>query len=433
MGMLSGLILLASFGVMLYYLCRGGSIFVGLSLTGLFWVVVAGMPFHSILSNVLQAVVENIAPTIMLMILGSWLGQVLVQTGIVATLIRRTVELGGDRPLVVATLVSIVTGFIFTAVFGVGGAIAIGVIAFPVLISLGIPPWLATASFTTAIGAAMPVNIVNINLIVTFFTMAGVPKGAISVTKYLPYGFVFFALFLLADIAMLAYYIKYKKVLQTAWATRIAEVLPPLAKEAPWYSLITPAIPIIMIMAFHWPNVPAFLAAILIALLTTGRLLPRGGGVEVLQKTFHDGVSEIAGVMLAWMGIQVFVMAASKATPMLQPVLSHILPHSALGIALFFGLLTPLALYRGPLMVGGAGAALVGYLAAIGNLPLLLIFALAQIPSAYANGTCPTQSWTIWVIHYVKVPPLDHIRPSFVTNWIAAILGCLVAFYVFGR
>ncbi len=432
MGMLSGLLLLVSFGVMLYYLYRGGPIFVGLSLTGFFWVVVIGMPFNSILSTVVQGVVENIAPTLILMILGSWFGQVLVQTGIVATLIRRTVELGGDRPLVVATLVSAVTAFIFTAVFGVGGAIAVGVIALPVLMSLGIPAWLATASFTTAIGAAMPVNIVNVNLVVTFFTMTGVAKGSIPVETYMHYGFVFFGLFLLADFAMLAYYLKFKNVLSTAWAARVAEALPPTAKTAPWYSLITPAVPMIAIMALHWPNVPAFLLAILIALLTTGRLLPGRGAIEALQKTFHDGVSEIAGVMLAWMGIQVFVMAASKATPILQPILSQVLPQSPLGIALFFGLLTPLALYRGPMMVGGAGAALVGYLVATGKFPLLLLFALAQIPSAYANGTCPTQSWTIWVIHYAKVPPLAHIRPSWITNWVAALAGCLFAFYAFG-
>jgi hypothetical protein len=428
MGQISGILLLVSFCIMVYYLFKGGSIFVALGVTGLFWSVVAGMSFNSILKDALQGVVDTIAPTVMVMILGSWFGQVLVQTRIVATIIRKVVELGGDRPLVVAILVSLTTGFLFTGMWGVGSAIAVGVIAIPILMSLGLPASLATASFTTGIGAAMTVNIVDVTIFVNIITAAGVPKGSFPTDNWLRYGWIFFGLYLLADVAMLTYYLTVKGV-NRAWAAKVADVLP--VEQAPWYSLICPLIPMILIMVFHWLVVPTFLLSILLTLLLTGRMKPGSGGIDFLQKTFHDGHSDISGVALAWISIQVFTMAAAKAQPMLQPILALVVPQTALGIALFYGILAPLALYRGPTMTGGAGAALFGFLVATGKLPVALIFAVAKIVNAYGNAVCPTQSWTIWIINYAKVPQLDHIKCSWIFNWIAAFLGCMIAYYMY--
>ena len=66
-----------------------------------------------------------------------------METGIASTLIRKTVELGGDKPLVTITLLNIVTAVIFTAMTGAGPVIAIGVIVLPILMSLGVPKAIA--------------------------------------------------------------------------------------------------------------------------------------------------------------------------------------------------------------------------------------------------------------------------------------------------
>ena len=60
-----------------------------------------------------------------------------METGIASTLIRKTVELGGDRPIITIVLLNVVTAFIFTAMMGAGPVIAIGVIVLPILMSLG--------------------------------------------------------------------------------------------------------------------------------------------------------------------------------------------------------------------------------------------------------------------------------------------------------
>src|SRR5208283_3079943 len=86
------------------------------------------------------------------------------KTGIAENIIRGAIELAGDRPTIVAMVVSIVTGLLFTSIYGVGAAIAIGVIALPIMMSMGIPPWVAAPAFTMAIGAGSYVNMIEFSI-----------------------------------------------------------------------------------------------------------------------------------------------------------------------------------------------------------------------------------------------------------------------------
>jgi Gnt-I system high-affinity gluconate transporter len=64
----------------------------------------------------------------------------LIQTRIAESVIRSAVELAGDRPLVVVAMtIRLMTPLLFTSMYGVGAAIAIGVIALPIMLSQGIP------------------------------------------------------------------------------------------------------------------------------------------------------------------------------------------------------------------------------------------------------------------------------------------------------
>ena len=70
-------------------------------------------------------------------VFGAWFGRVLLQTGIADALIRKAVELGGDKPVIICVLLSTVTTAIFSTLFGAGAVVAIGVIILPILMSLG--------------------------------------------------------------------------------------------------------------------------------------------------------------------------------------------------------------------------------------------------------------------------------------------------------
>ena len=92
---------------------------------------------------------------------GAFFGRVLVDTGIAATLIRKVVELGGDKPRITMALLCIVTAIIFMSMTGIGPVISIAVIVLPILLSLGIPAPVAMFSFMGSIMAGIFGNIVN--------------------------------------------------------------------------------------------------------------------------------------------------------------------------------------------------------------------------------------------------------------------------------
>ena len=64
-------------------------------------------------------------PVLVNVVFGSLFGRVLLETGIASTMIRKTVELGGDRPTIICILVSIVTTAIFSSMYGAGAVVAI--------------------------------------------------------------------------------------------------------------------------------------------------------------------------------------------------------------------------------------------------------------------------------------------------------------------
>ena len=124
---------------LVYYTVKGGNLILGFLISAIAWVVIGQVPYSVAMSDVFQKAVDIYGPTAIVIMLGSWFGRVLVETGIAGSIIRRAVELGGDKILITTILASLATTFIFTGTYGVGAVIAIGVIVLPILLSLGVP------------------------------------------------------------------------------------------------------------------------------------------------------------------------------------------------------------------------------------------------------------------------------------------------------
>ncbi len=75
-----------------------------------------------------------------------------------STIIRKTMELGDDCPVITIALLDIVTGIIFTAMMGAGLVIAIGVIVLPILMCLGIPKAIAMFSAPSIFTTKVPIK-----------------------------------------------------------------------------------------------------------------------------------------------------------------------------------------------------------------------------------------------------------------------------------
>lgn len=186
-----GIILLLTFFGLAYYCIKGHNLMIGFLVITLVWTILplGGALFASeaflesnpvlqydgvkglvkILNNIYQSAPEGWGTTLVNVCWGAWFGRVLMETGIASTLIRKTVELGGDKPFVTITLLNVVTAVIFTAMTGAGPVIAIGVIVLPILMSLGIPKAIAMFSFMGSVAAGIFMNPVNFAQYRAFF------------------------------------------------------------------------------------------------------------------------------------------------------------------------------------------------------------------------------------------------------------------------
>src|SRR6266446_3159581 len=293
---------------------------------------------------------RGVSPTIVIIVFGAWFGQVLVQTGIAESMIRTAVELAGDRPIAVAWAVSLITALLFTSIYGVGAAISIGVIAIPIMLSLGIPPKVAAPAFTMAIGAGNYLNPVEFGIFKNFFK--GIEYGPPYFTFYL----IGFAVYLACALAMSAWNLRGVQV-RRASAVGVAATQ---RVRVPWISYLAPAIPVVVIIAFKWPLIPAFLLAIVFALVTTQGSRSLRDSVAVFHKAFYDAFPDIATIAALWIICGMLIVAGQldAVKAVLNPVFSPFIPHGPFGAAVFFALLAPLAIYRGPFSVVGTGAAL---------------------------------------------------------------------------
>ncbi|MBQ9627887.1 MAG: hypothetical protein IJR43_01345, partial [Synergistaceae bacterium] len=188
-----GLILLLSFFILAWYCIKGFNLMTGFLIIAVIWTVLplfgtlfvspeflaanpvllfgegTGKTPAGILNRIYQSAPENWGITLVNIFWGTWFGRVLMDTGIASTLIRRTVELGGDKPAITLSLLNLVTALIFTSMTGAGPVIAMAVIILPILISLGIPKAIAMFSFMGSVASGIYLNPVNFAMHRAFF------------------------------------------------------------------------------------------------------------------------------------------------------------------------------------------------------------------------------------------------------------------------
>src|SRR5712692_6062561 len=398
MSMVLGVIMLLAFLLAVFVIFRGVSPIIVLLLLAIVWPLLAGSAFRDLLTNVLQKGGEQYASTIVIIVFGAWFGQVLVLTGIAESMIRTAVELAGDRPIAVAWAVSLITALLFTSIYSVGVAISIGVIAIPIMFSFGI--------------------------FKNFFK--GIEYGPPYFTFYL----IGFAVYLLAALAMSWWNLRGVEV-RRASAVGVATAAPRV--RVPWISYLAPAIPVVVIIAFKWPLIPAFLLAIVFALVTTqgGRSLR--DSVAVFHKAFYDAFPDIATIAALWIICGMLIVAGQldAVKAVLNPVFSPFIPHGPFGAAVFFALLAPLAIYRGPFSVVGTGAALLAVMLNANYVSPIFLYLCWRGPLCLQGSQDPTNSWTLWTIGYTKVSHAEFLKTALPWGWLMVAINAFIAYFMF--
>ncbi|HJE31566.1 MAG TPA: gluconate:proton symporter, partial [Weissella confusa] len=380
------------------------------------------VPFDVAIKKVFAEPALNYGPTIIYIAFGSWFGRVLVDSGIAPAISQRTAKAGKKNVILAAILVILVTALIFISAYGVGSVIAIGVILLPILLSLGIPRKIALPVFLMSVGAPMYLNLVLFNQIKAFF-----PKAEYG-GKYLVFGIAAMAVQLLAVII---YLFLHRKSFDPAKANENLELVG--AEESteevkiPWIAFIVPVVPVFMNLAFKWDAVPSLILATLLAMLLTGKMRHWKSFIDFLNDTIQTAISDIAGLIMFLMALIMFSGAAQINAARFQTLLTSILPSNIWVLALALGIAAPLALFRGPLHVWGAGAATAAVLAGAHIFPDSLLLPLMYVPSLMAVSTDLTQSWNVWALKYMKVDSRELLKQGVPVMWIVSIINVILA------
>ena len=325
-----GIIMILSFLGMVWYCVKGFNLMVGFAIMATFWTALAlvgnafsptsameGKTFIQVLEYVYAEGPAGYAKSILVNVFfGAFFGRVLVDTGIAATLIRKVVELGGDKPRITMALLCIVTAIIFMSMTGIGPVISIAVIVLPILLSLGIPAPVAMFSFMGSIMAGIFGNIVNFQQYQTIYAGFNAAAADYTYNDYFKIGVTCMVVAIV--VVLVVANLSMNKKAAHAWAATASSA----SDNAPAISWISVILPVLGVVLFKIPIILGFCLSGIYALVTTGKM--KGSYSEICRlfaKLFTDGSIDVAPMVGFLLTLAMFNNAATYAAPYFTAIL----------------------------------------------------------------------------------------------------------------
>ena len=438
-----GILLVISFFFMVWYCVKGYNLMVGFAIMATVWMGLAlvgntfspnpameGQGVIDVLTHIYTTGPAEYAKSILVNVFfGAFFGRVLVDSGIAATLIRKVVELGGDKPRITMSLLCVVTAVIFMSMTGIGPVISIAVIVLPILMPLGISVPVALFSFMGSIMAGIFANIVNFKQYQTIY--AGFNPAAESYTynDYFQIGMIGMVVSLVVVLTVANISMNKKK--RYAMAANV----PAEGGDAPMISWLAVLLPVLGVVLLDLPIILGFILAGIWALLFTGKL--RGGYKEICRqfaKLFTDGAVDVAPMVGFLMTLAMFNNSAAYASPYFSAIFGDLIPQSPLVLSIVFAILTPLGFFRGPMNLVGSGSAILAVVLAVNpTMSPAFLFPLFAITTIAPQHLDITQSWVAWGLGYTKVTSREYMKKSIPTGWIVGAILCLITFFLYGN
>ena len=369
---------------------------------------------------------------------GSMLAQVVEKTGVAEAIVKNAAELGGERPLPMALLMTAVVAVLFVTLGGLGAVIMVATIVFPILLSVGVSPLAAACLFLLGMSVGGVFNLVNWQF---YQQLLG-----LSQTTILRFAAPLCGLLALATVI---FAVVNARLPRRFWASEAGE-----RRRPPWYGLLTPVIPLVVVLpfsiknwllslrgqpaGFEFPIVTALLAG-----LAWGVLTARGGKVQLLTRSVIDGIAVVAPAVALMLGIGMVMNAFAgpagttpgewKVAEQIRPLLLKVVPSSPIGFVAVFGVLAPLALYRGPLNLWGMGSGLVAAIKATGYMQAEAVMA-AFFSVGLIQGVCdPTNTHNVWIGSHLDVDVQQILKRTLPYVWAASLAGLAVGAIAFLR
>jgi len=357
---------------------------------------------------------SRLAATMMTMIFASILGQLVKNVGIAETLIKKVSELAGDRPLILCLLMTLILASLFTTLSGLGSFILVGNIALPILISVGITPLMAATMFILSLNLGGIFNTVNWAVYRDVLGM--------SLPELRQYSLILGPVMAVSTLAFILTEFKRNKI---AWQAPSEPATPNgEPTRVSILALLTPIVPLILIMAFTLDMNFSLIIGILYGLFST----INRDSMKTLTKSVIDGVTQVAAALFLMIGIGMLlkVVMDPRVTAHISGAISSVLPTGPIQYLLFFAILAPLALYRGPLNVWGLGLGLVALIAGTRKLPTPAIMA-AFWTTGMIQGLDPTNTQNVWTASATGVDVNDILKKGIIFIWLGVIIALAIA------
>ena len=382
----------------------------------------ARTPFDRIIGHVVTAGSTRLADAYLMVLAGAMLGRVVMQTGIAEGIIKRAAEYGGDRPLAVSITLMAAVSLLFTALFGLGAIIMVGGLALPIMMSIGVPRKLAAVLFLLAFALGFIFNI----------GMWGFYQEALSLD---PKSIRAFAAILAtvdgAAIVLFLVIASRRMNKYGAWAVGAGaeQEHAGVERQAPLPALLVPLVPLALHLGFGWPVVPSFLAGAALGVLMTR---PRDA-VRQLSRAAVRGLEDVAPAVILMVGIGMLLNATTlpAVQSSLRPLVEAVPLRWPVVFVLFFGLLSPLALYRGPLNPYGIGIGVYSLIGSLGLLPQAALLAAVMSVVQVQNVCDPTNTQNVWVANYAGIRVEEITRATLAYKMGVCIVALVIAGFLY--
>ena len=385
---------------------------VGCSQPEVTWVGLKALIFDQILTKGASRMAGAMVTTMF----GAVLSQVVMRQGIAQQFIRWAAEYAGDRKMLLGLVLFAVVAFNFSALSGLGAVIMLGSLVLPILVSSGFTPIYAATLMLLGIGLGGMFNPANWRF---YIELLNLPPDQVK----------FYSVRVAAILLSVAiFYLIFEGRRQSkvfAWAAVNDE---PEGPRVPLPALFTPILPPFLMLAFGWPDIPAFMTAIVYGCLTTQ---PRRL-VSNVTAAILEGLKDVGPVVALFIGLGMTLNATmdDSAKAIMNPFLERVLPGSPLAYVAFFTLLAPLALYRGPFNLYGLGAGFAALMAKSTVLPPLAVMTAFMSVGQMQSICDPTNTANVWIGQFVQISPekiLKHTIP-YVLVFILMALSFMVSF-----
>ena len=129
-----------------------------------------------------------------------------------------------------------------------------------------------------------------------------------------------------------------------------------------------------------------------------------------------------------YIGIGILFLAVTNASvkEVLNPLLLAIVPTSRVPYIIFFAILAPLALYRGPMNMFGLGSGIAALIIGLGTLNPLAVMAAFLAAERIQCGGDPTNTQNVWTANFCEVDVNTCTRKMLPYLWAVSIVGVIL-------